>query len=335
MPANKYALLRYRIIDRCLTNKARPFPTKDDLREACEDTLYGSHGENISVSTIEKDLWAMRNESELGYYAPIAYHPSEKGYYYTEEDYSIKDIHLNDEDLGAIHFAVNTLHQFKDIPILAHFEEAIDKVVDRFNLTPMAENEEWEDYIQFENSPVVNGSEHLSELVQAIKDKRVTEIVYRKFDSPETKQYNLHPHLLKEYRGRWYLIAKDEKQEVFKTFGIERMEAVIVSNEKFDKEPSFNPDRFFKYSIGITEKDDQPQKIVLKTHPSLSPYFRSQPIHPSQKEIREDEFELHVLITYELINLILGFGRQMEVKSPESFRKEIKNEILLALSRYD
>ena len=334
MPANKYALLRYRIIDRCLTNKARPYPTKDDLREACEETLYGSHGENISVSTIEKDLWAMRNESELGFYAPIAYHPGEKGYYYSEEDYSIKDIHLNDEDLGAIHFAVNTLHQFKDIPILAHFEEAIDKVVDRFNLTPMAGNDQWEDYIQFENSPVVNGSKHLSELVRAIKDKLVTEVVYRKFDSSAAKRYILHPHLLKEYRGRWYLIAKDQKQEVFKTFGVERLETVIVMENKFEKESLFSPDRFFKYSIGITEKDVQPQKIVLKTTPSLSPYLRSQPIHPSQKEIHENEFELHVLVTYELINLILGFGQQMVVKSPISFREEIKNEISLALSRY-
>ena len=34
MPANKYALLRYRIIDRCLTNSGRPYPSKEELREA-------------------------------------------------------------------------------------------------------------------------------------------------------------------------------------------------------------------------------------------------------------------------------------------------------------
>ena len=79
MPANKYALLRYRIIDRCLTNKAKPFPSKEDLRQECEDVLYGSDGINISTSTIEKDMWAMRNESELGYYAPIEYHKTHKG----------------------------------------------------------------------------------------------------------------------------------------------------------------------------------------------------------------------------------------------------------------
>ena len=83
MPANKYALLRYRIIDRCLTNPGHPFPSKETLRLACEEALYGSDGERISISTIEKDLWAMRNETDLGYYAPIEYHRDERGYHYT------------------------------------------------------------------------------------------------------------------------------------------------------------------------------------------------------------------------------------------------------------
>ena len=68
MPANKYALLRYRIIDRCINNRGRPFPTREQLRQECEDALYGSGGEAISLSTIDKDINAMRNEGELGYY---------------------------------------------------------------------------------------------------------------------------------------------------------------------------------------------------------------------------------------------------------------------------
>ena len=76
MPANKYALLRYRIIDRCLTNRMRPYPTKEDLRRACEEGLYGSEGERISISTIEKDLWAMRNENEWAITRPSSTMPN-------------------------------------------------------------------------------------------------------------------------------------------------------------------------------------------------------------------------------------------------------------------
>ena len=85
MPANKYALIRYRTIDRCLTNRSSVYPSKEDLRLACEEALYGSAGDRISVSTLEKDLNAMRNDGALGYYAPIVYHRDQRGYYYEEE----------------------------------------------------------------------------------------------------------------------------------------------------------------------------------------------------------------------------------------------------------
>ena len=78
MPSNKYALFRYRIIDKLISNKYKPYPSKEDLRNACEDELYGIGSERIFDSTIEKDLWAMRNESLLGYNAPIKYSKLEK-----------------------------------------------------------------------------------------------------------------------------------------------------------------------------------------------------------------------------------------------------------------
>jgi predicted DNA-binding transcriptional regulator YafY len=116
MPANKFALLRYRIIDRCINNTGNPYPSKENLRTSCEEALYGSDGEHISISTIEKDIWSMRNEAELGYYAPISYHRDHKGYFYEEEGYSINEIQLNEDDLDAIRFAANTLIQFRDVP---------------------------------------------------------------------------------------------------------------------------------------------------------------------------------------------------------------------------
>ena len=70
MPHIKNALIRYRIIDKCIRNKYNPFPTKRDLREACEESLFGSiDGNHICDSTIEKDMFAMRMEHD----APIKY----------------------------------------------------------------------------------------------------------------------------------------------------------------------------------------------------------------------------------------------------------------------
>ena len=82
MPENKYALIRYRIINQMI--RKRHYPTKEELRAACEDTLYGSTDNlRISCSTIDKDIYALRNEREFGY-APIEFHPQYRGYFYSE-----------------------------------------------------------------------------------------------------------------------------------------------------------------------------------------------------------------------------------------------------------
>lgn len=338
MPANKYALLRYRIIDRCLTNTARPFPNKEDLRQACEEVLYGSDGENISESTIEKDLWAMRNESELGYYAPIAYSKTEKGYHYTDPEYTIKDISLNDEDLDAIHFAATTLFQFRDIPIFKQFEHAIEKIVDRLNISPDASDETIERHIEFESAPAVGGTEFLGTLLKHIQLKTKVKMRYRKFDSDEGKDYKVHPYLLKEYRNRWYLIAWEEGRGAVRTFGLERIQKLTSTREDFSISEDFDPDHFFKYSIGITQMSDAPSQVSFKCAPSLAPYLESQPIHDSQRVIERGKdhvvFQIHVLITFELINLILGFGSSVEVLEPKELRSRVQQELQQALSAY-
>ena len=117
MPHIKNALIRYRIIDRMLRNKYKTYPSKADLREACEEALYGeSYGDNICYSTIEKDMFAMKMDHD----APIKYSKSNAGYYYLDPDFSINDIPLSEDELSSIRFAVNTLQQFREVPFFSN-----------------------------------------------------------------------------------------------------------------------------------------------------------------------------------------------------------------------
>lgn len=338
MAANKYALLRYRIIDRYLTNKAQPFPSKEDLRQACEESLYGSFGENISISTIEKDLWAMRNESELGYYAPIEYNKQERGYFYADPDYTIQNISLSDEDLNAIWFAANTLFQFKDMPIFDQFGSAIDKITDRLKIAPNVEDEAIRKFVQFEQAPKVGGTEHLAKILDAIKSQHTIAFQYHKFSSGEQKAYELDPYLLKEYRNRWYVIGYSTERKNFLTFGLDRMSDVEVLDSSFELQQQFDPDRFFRHSIGITELDEAPREIVLSFTSIQGKYVLSSPLHHSQKLIDENPERITVSIfaleTIELVQLLLSFGSSVKVEKPESLRKRIADEHKSALNNY-
>jgi predicted DNA-binding transcriptional regulator YafY len=338
MPANKFALLRYRVIDRCLTNKSKPYPSREELREACEEALFGSGGDAISLSTIDKDIWAMKNESELGYYAPITYSRLHKGYFYEEEGYSIATLTLGQEDLEAIRFAAATLEQFKHVPIFKQYESAIEKIFNRVNIAPQPDDEQLEHFIQFEKSTVSKGKDYLWPLLEAIRAHKTVRIQYLKFSDDQLKEYELHPYLLKEYQNRWYLIAFEKNSGQVRTYGLERIEALETAEQVFLPHPNFKPETFFEHSIGITEKADEPQDVLLSLNPIAGKFMKTQPLHPSQRVVMENDREirisLHVLLTEELYSFILSQSNQVQVIAPEQLRKEIKTRLSSALKSY-
>lgn len=337
MPHIKNALIRYRIIDKCLRNKYKPYPTKHELRIACESELFGfTDGANICDSTIEKDMFAMKMEHD----APIKYSRAKGGYYYTDPDFSINDIPLTEEDLSAIKFAANTLMQFKEVDMFKQFGSAIDKIVDRVALSNH-ENEENQlnSFIQFETAPSSGGSEMLGELFEAIKNNVVIHFNYGTFQTGKVKPRSVLPLFLKEYRNRWYLISFDLEKNKIITYALDRIVGLEISQETHSKPTDFNPKDYFKFSFGISNNGSQPENIVFKAHTIAAKYIISQPLHHTQKVIKEGKnkttFEIKVIISEELIRNLLSFSSEIEIISPLSLREEIIQRIYKTYDLYN
>ena len=338
MPANKYALIRYRTIDRCLTNTGAPFPTKEELRTACEEALYGSEGDHISISTIEKDLNAMRNDGGLGYFAPIVYHRDERGYYYEEEDFSINNLQLNPEELESIRFAARTLVQFKNVPVFSQFGQAIGKIDDRLRMAPNLDTRNLDAVVQFESAPATRGSEHLMPILQSIQNKRMLHVDYKKFQTAEAKAVSLHPYLLKEYRNRWYVIGWNPERSAYRTYGLDRIENLSETVDAFAVRGDFNADDFFLHSFGISKIAEAPCDVKIRCNELEYEYLAAQPVHNSQRLIKQDnglyELHLHVLLTFELIQFLLGLGPAVEVIEPEELRQIMHQNLSDTLNLY-
>lgn len=325
----KNALIRYRIIDRLIRNKYRPFPTKEDLRSACEESLYGSDdGGNISDSTIEKDLFAMRLEHD----APIKYSKRDKGYYYSEEDYSINDIPLSEDEIESIKFATNTLIQFRDSAMFKQFGFAIDKIFDRINISPDPNAADISNLVQFEIPISSAGNELLAPLLNAIRNKNVVTFDYASFVNGVRKAREVIALLLKEYRNRWYLISYDLDKSTVITYALERIENLVITEENATLAINFNAEQFFKNAIGITANENAiVENVILKADNISAKYIQSQPFHHSQEIIEEGEkqiiFSLQVLISEELIRSILSYSGEVEVLKPASLRETIVHRI--------
>lgn len=331
----KNAQLRYRIIDRCLRNTAKLYPSKEELRKACEEALFGSNGgSDICDSTIEKDMYVMREEFD----APICYSKTHKGYYYDDPEYSVDKIPLSEDDIDAIRFATKTLMQFKDMGLFKNFGYAINKIFDRVHITNDPMDDVVDKFVQFETFSETRGSEMLPDLLKAIKEKRIVTFDYAAYTSEKGKVRKVLPLLLKEYRNRWYLISFSlEKMKVI-TFGLDRMTSLAKTKEHYYKPIPFDPDSYFKHAIGITSNESEPEEIHFKIDRVGAKYIESQPLHGSQKLIKEganrSTYEIRVIISEELKRTLLSYGSQIEVVKPKTLRSEIQDIILTMSKQY-
>jgi predicted DNA-binding transcriptional regulator YafY len=326
MPHIKNALIRFRIIDKMLRNKYKPFPSKKELREMCEESLYGSTtGNHICDSTIEKDLFNMKMEHD----APIKYSKREGGYYYEDENYSINDIPLTEDELTSIKYAVDTLHQFKDAPFFKEFGNAIDKIVDRISIG--SDHNETAQYIQFESVTSVGGNEHLPLLLEALQRKKQVWFLYTPHKDHIEKPRKVTPLFLKEYRNRWYLISYDEKQKGTRTFALERMDTPKLLDEDASFSGEFNSELYFQDAMGITSYKGKSSNIHIKAKPVAARYLKSQPLHESQEISIENEkcthFSMKLLVSEELIRTIMSYGGEIEVIEPYELRNIILERI--------
>jgi predicted DNA-binding transcriptional regulator YafY len=336
MPHIKNALIRYRIIDRCIRNKYKSYPSKQELREACEENLFGTnYGEHICDSTIEKDLFNMRMDHD----APIKYSKKHNGYYYEDPSYSINDIPLTEDDLESIQFAVNTLQQFREVDMFKQFGQAIDKIVDRVAIESKQSLNSENPIVQFETAYSSGGNEFLPPLYEAIISKNKVIFNYKSFKSTDFKERIVSPLLLKEYRNRWYLISFDESKNDIITFALERMLNLESIKENSTIPSSFNPKEYFEYSTGITAYKGEPELIEIKADSISAKYILSQPFHHSQKLISEYNeysiFQLKVFISEELIRSFLSFGGEIEVLTPANLRSMIKQRSSELFQKYN
>jgi len=97
MPANLNALIRYKTIDKCLSNPYREWTIRD-LMEVCGLALKESRGiyTGVSERTIREDIRVMRSEI-LGFNAPIV--QKDGNYSYEDRSYSIFNVSIHDSIL--------------------------------------------------------------------------------------------------------------------------------------------------------------------------------------------------------------------------------------------
>ena len=189
--------------------------------------------------------------------------------------------------------------------------------------------------IMFEQIP--SGQKFLTPIIEAMRDGLSLEITYKSFWRQSEYTTEVEPYFVKVFRQRWYLIARNKIKDAIRIYALDRIQSLANTGNAFVMPKDFSPEEYFYNCFGIIHEDDcPPETIDLKVYGTQKEYFRTLPLHHSQKEIEtEDDFSVfryYLSPTYDFLQEILSHGCEVEVLSPAHLRYEVRYHAEMILS---
>ncbi|MDE6793788.1 MAG: WYL domain-containing protein [Muribaculaceae bacterium] len=185
---------------------------------------------------------------------------------------------------------------------------------------------------------IPSGRDHLVTILEAMRENRVVEITYKPFTTPYGYTFTIEPYCVKFFENRWYMLGRNNRGEI-KIYGLDRIEGVKITEDSFKLPKDFSAEEFFSMKYGIVIGSDvSPEEIVVRAYEDHKHYLNSLPLHHSQRLIKDwgayADFGLYLSPTYDFIMKLLQAGPLIEVRSPVSLRKTMKEWASKTVDRY-
>ena len=326
MPITKYAQLRYNALDDCFRDFGRKYFI-NDLIEYVNLQLFAfdKNLEGVEKRTIQYDLVFF--EAEDGFNAPLQrIKDGRKVYYrYSERSFTIKSVALNLHDLDKLKELIELVKDIEGLPHSNWLEQLRLKIYQKGGIAPQDEK-----IVEFENNPYLVGKDLFSGIHEAIKNHNVLIVKYQSFKNEISNDLVVHPYFLKQYNSRWFLFGWNQDLQKISNLALDRIQSIDYTSDFEYRNSGIEWSYYFEDVIGVSVPEDgEIQTIVLKVSDSLLPYLLTKPLHESQIHSKEkiNEIIIKVIPNYELENKILGFGEQVEVKQPLSFKEKISSRV--------
>ncbi len=339
MPKNKEAAYRYSIIDKRICSIYKPYPSMAELIDALESEL----GTSFSVSTIQKDIQAMKHDEQLGYNAPIRFAKARNGYYYEDPKYTIRSFGLNEREIEAIEFATGILAHFRGLKVNEAYNQAVEKIRTSLNIKKGDRDSNLKNAVQMEDTTHLRGMDDFEKFMHCIKEHIAFSFVHYSYDRQTFKAHVIHPYLLKESNKRWYVVGFSEEHQAIRYFGVDRIYDPVLLALPFKEHLGQDLRDHFRDKIGLTAiapvGKEKTEKVTVWVSREWANYFQSMPLHHSQKIVHilkdgELLIEFTLIPTYELLALLQSYGNRVMLQQPKWLVKKMRDELEKNLQQY-
>lgn len=193
------------------------------------------------------------------------------------------------------------------------------------------------DRVIFENVP--SNRRFLADIIQAIRDNYKLEIRYKSYRKTEEETFIIEPYFLKEFKRRWYLYGYKGDADGPHMMALDRMIDVDIIPEEFTIPEEFLAEDYFRGIYGARVYPNMKREMVkLKVYGKQVQYFRSLPLHSSQKEVEKNDkysvFTYFLTPDYDFKQDVLSFGDKVEVLEPKELREEMKRIVEKLMNNY-
>jgi predicted DNA-binding transcriptional regulator YafY len=275
-------------------------------------------------------------ESAQGWSIPLDRCKDGKKVYYRYSDlkFSINNQPVNATEINQLKSALAMLTRFKGLPQFEWMNEMLLKFDQTLHLT--TENRE---IVGFDHNEFLRGIEHISDLFNAISYNKILMVLYKPFQAETASEYLIHPRYIKQYNGRWFLMATSPGITRITVMPLDRIEGITETGESFIPDKNLDFKEYFDDIVGVSRNEGaEVEKVEIFITKELVPYILTKPLHGSQKRVSQNEagmvISLSVIPNYELEQLILSHGEKVQVLTPQDLQEKIFNRLKAGALQY-
>ena len=227
--------------------------------------------------------------------------------------------------------------------LYASMNDAFVKVADRLGGRGIAELDLERKLFAVPDAPPVNMDSEtfddcLNELLTAVLRDNQAELEYPRSRGGGSRTWRVDPLTIAYYRGRLYLVAREQAGEAIRMFAIHRvLRARWLRGTAITVPRGYAPDELFNARFGIFQGEVN-ELVVARFSASAGRYARERRWHRSQAEklLAGGRVELswEVPVTPELSSWLLSFGDGVEVVAPAKLRRQLAQTLARAAALY-
>lgn len=254
MIIDKFANMRYLVLDRCFSDFKHKFTYKE-LTEKVSEALFSNSPYKLHHLSVRGDIKYLREKP--AYNAPIEAYSMEDGkshyFRYSNPNFRLfnntlpfDEIKILCSTLRKLYLETQTYNKVKYPTAHAFLNEIIINLEDRLEIRKTIEQTPPTDTQAIQAKKfTLQGLDHLATITEAVITRQPLKLHYSTFNEHEF-DVTCHPYYVKLHNNRWFLLALTEQYGKLGCYALDKISTLEPTDVPFIMKGNMNIETYFK-----------------------------------------------------------------------------------------